>query len=123
MSLIDLLGASPPFFIGTCLMFGLLIGSFLNVVIYRVPVMLERQWRDQCMELAAQSSNPAAFGAAQTIEPFNLVVPRPACRTCKAPITAIQNIPVLSYLFLKGRCASCGTRISPRYPAVETLTG
>jgi len=120
--LLALLASSPAFFIGTCLVFGLVVGSFLNVVIYRIPVMLERQWHDQCMELAAQST-PATLGAAQTVEPFNLVVPRSACRTCKAPITAIQNIPVFSYLFLKGRCASCGTRISPRYPAVEALTG
>jgi leader peptidase (prepilin peptidase)/N-methyltransferase len=123
MSLIDLLSASPAFFIGTCLVFGLLIGSFLNVVIYRVPVMLERQWREQCMEITAgEPPNPPSDTAKPT-EPFNLVVPRSACPACKAPITAIQNIPVLSYVFLRGRCASCGVRISPRYPAIEALTG
>ncbi len=123
MSLIDLLGASPPFFIGTCLVFGLLIGSFLNVVIYRVPVMLERQWREQCSELAADGPPAATVSPAPAAAPFNLVVPRSACPACKAPITAIQNIPVLSYLFLRGRCAGCGVRISPRYPAIEALTG
>jgi leader peptidase (prepilin peptidase) / N-methyltransferase len=127
MSLIDLLGASPTFFIGTCMVFGLLIGSFLNVVIYRVPVMLERQWREQCVELAAsgpQAVTPGEAAApAAAPAPFNLVVPRSACPACKAPITAIQNIPVLSYLFLRGRCAGCGVRISARYPAIEALTG
>ena len=123
MSLIDLLGASPGFFVGTCLVFGLLIGSFLNVVIYRVPVMLERQWREQCMEMAASEPASPTVAEAKTPEPFNLVVPRSACPACKAPITAMQNIPVLSYLFLRGRCAGCGVRISPRYPAIETLTG
>src|ERR1700734_1225909 len=123
MSLIDFLGASPPFFIGTCLVFGLLIGSFLNVVIYRVPVMLERQWREQCSELAAQDPPTATASAPPAVAKFNLVVPRSACPACKAPITALQNIPVLSYLFLRGRCASCGVRISARYPAIEALTG
>jgi leader peptidase (prepilin peptidase) / N-methyltransferase len=126
MSLIDLLGASPTFFIGTCLVFGLLIGSFLNVVIYRVPVMLERGWREQCAELAANGPPGETTGSTASVvapEPFNLVVPRSACPACKAPITAIQNIPVLSYLFLRGRCAGCGVRISPRYPAIEALTG
>ena len=123
MSLIDVLGASPPFFIGTCLVFGLLIGSFLNVVIYRVPVMLERQWREQCSELAADGPPAATASPAPAAAPFNLVVPRSACPACKAPISAIQNIPVLSYLFLRGRCANCGVRISARYPAIEALTG
>jgi leader peptidase (prepilin peptidase) / N-methyltransferase len=123
MSLIDLLGSSPAFFIGTCLVFGLIVGSFLNVVIYRVPVMLERQWREQCAEMTATESVSSTSGATRTAEPFNLAVPRSACPSCKAPITAMQNIPVLSYLFLKGRCAGCGIRISPRYPAIEALSG
>lgn len=122
MELIELLGDSPALFIGTCLVFGLLVGSFLNVVIYRLPIMLERQWRDE----AAQATAAAAANAgapAPTPEHFNLVVPRSACPACKAPITALQNIPVLSYLFLKGRCAGCGARISARYPAIEALSG
>jgi leader peptidase (prepilin peptidase)/N-methyltransferase len=149
MSVIDLLSSSPAFFVGTCLVFGLLIGSFLNVVIYRVPIMLERQWREQCVELAASEAastapststpQPGAEASIESLsktkagsvaplptrasEPFNLVVPRSACPSCKAPITALQNIPVLSYLFLKGRCANCGVRISARYPAIEALTG
>src|SRR5580704_4161335 len=109
---IALLSSSPASFIGTCMVFGLLVGSFINVVIYRVPVILERQWREQCLELAADSagSADATPGTAPTAraEPFNLVVPRSACPACKAPITALQNIPVVSYLFLRGRCANCG---------------
>ncbi len=120
-AVLELLGSSPTAFIITCLVFGLAIGSFLNVVIYRVPIILERQWREQCQELAA--SGPPAEPAKQVDAPFNLMVPRSACPACKAPITAMQNIPVLSYLFLKGRCANCGVRISARYPAIEALTG
>jgi leader peptidase (prepilin peptidase)/N-methyltransferase len=107
---------------------GLLVGSFLNVVVYRVPVMLERQWREQCAELAATSPPAAPHGsqvapASKPAERFNLFVPRSACPSCKAPITALQNVPVLSYLFLKGRCARCGAQIGVRYPIVEALTG
>jgi Type II secretory pathway, prepilin signal peptidase PulO and related peptidases len=125
---IDALAASPALFIGACLVAGLIVGSFLNVVIHRLPIMLERQWRAQCEELARESagsgpqSAPTA-SASGTDERFNLLVPRSACPACKAPIRAHQNIPVLSYLFLKGRCAACGARISPRYPIVEALTG
>jgi leader peptidase (prepilin peptidase)/N-methyltransferase len=137
MELIELLGDSPAFFIGTCLVFGLLVGSFLNVVIYRLPIMLERQWAEEAAQTTAAADptatersageSPAASPPAPTPvtgpERFDLVVPRSACPKCKAPITALQNIPVLSYLFLKGRCAGCGTRISPRYPAIEALSG
>src|SRR5579871_3434205 len=116
MSVIELLTASQPMFIGTCLVLGLCVGSFLNVVIYRLPVMLDRQWRQQCAELH-NTELPTP------VEPFNLVVPRSACPACKAPITALQNIPILSYLVLRGKCAGCGIRISPRYPLIEALTG
>jgi leader peptidase (prepilin peptidase) / N-methyltransferase len=123
-SLFELLAVSPGFFVGTCLVLGLVIGSFLNVVIYRLPIMLEREWRAESLEIlggdpCASPGTPASPPRA----PFNLVVPRSACPACKAPITALQNIPVLSYLFLRGRCASCGVRITPRYPAIEALTG
>jgi leader peptidase (prepilin peptidase) / N-methyltransferase len=116
MSVLELLASSPGWFVGTCLVLGLLVGSFLNVVIYRLPVILDRQWRQECAELH-NTGIPVAK------EPFNLVVPRSACPGCKAPITALQNIPVLSYLVLRGRCAACGIRISPRYPLIEALTG
>jgi leader peptidase (prepilin peptidase) / N-methyltransferase len=122
MSVLELLAASPAFFIGTCLVFGLVVGSFLNVVIHRLPIMLERQWRQQCSEFVGTDSG-AKTVPAQILEPFNLMVPRSACPSCKAPITALQNIPLVSWVTLRGRCAGCGTPISVRYPLVELLTG
>ena len=122
MSVIELLAASPAFFLGTCLVLGLAVGSFLNVVIYRLPLMLDREWRAQCAELAGHDPH-AATAAGGPRGRFNLVVPRSACPSCKAPITALQNIPLLSWVFLRGRCAGCGTPISARYPLVELLTG
>ncbi len=130
-----LLTESPAVLIAAALVIGLLIGSFLNVVIYRLPVMLERQWRAECAELSAPSADasaatvrlarlqaevPAVLGKPA---PFNLLVPRSACPKCHTPIASYQNIPVLSYLLLGGRCAHCKTRITPRYPLVEALTG
>jgi leader peptidase (prepilin peptidase)/N-methyltransferase len=113
--MIDLLAVSGAVFIGVCTLLGLLIGSFLNVVIHRLPLMLDRQWRRQCLELDGKAE-------ADAVPAFNLITPRSACPACKAPITALQNIPVLSYLFLRGHCAGCGKRISARYPLVELLT-
>jgi leader peptidase (prepilin peptidase)/N-methyltransferase len=97
---------------------GLVIGSFLNVVIYRLPLMLERDWRRQCQEMLHPEA-PAAPAPA----PFNLLRPRSACPACKAPIRPQHNVPVLGYLWLRGRCAACGTHIPLRYPLVEALTG
>jgi leader peptidase (prepilin peptidase)/N-methyltransferase len=121
MSVIQLLAASPGLFVGTSFVLGLVVGSFLNVVIHRLPLMLERQWREQCAEMSAESgvTTPSAAAAG---ERFNLVVPRSACPSCGAPITALQNLPVLSWLLLRGRCASCGKPISVRYPLVEAFT-
>jgi leader peptidase (prepilin peptidase) / N-methyltransferase len=121
MVLLDALSASPAFFISAVLVLGLLVGSFLNVVIYRIPVMLERDWRAQCAELAQPAGSPA--GTVAAAPRFNLVVPRSTCPKCQAPITALQNIPVISYLVLRGRCANCRASISPRYPLIEALTG
>jgi leader peptidase (prepilin peptidase)/N-methyltransferase len=122
MVLLDALSASPAFFISAVLVLGLLVGSFLNVVIYRLPVMLEHDWAEQCAQLAAQAAGATA-GPVAAPPRFNLIVPRSTCPQCKAPITALQNIPVISYLVLRGRCANCRTPISPRYPLVEALTG
>jgi leader peptidase (prepilin peptidase)/N-methyltransferase len=122
MVLLDALSASPSFFICAVLVLGLLVGSFLNVVIYRVPVMLEREWQQQCAELA-RTADASAAPAAPAQPRFNLIVPRSTCPKCKAPITALQNIPVISYLVLRGRCARCAAPISPRYPLIEALTG
>ena len=100
---------------------GLLIGSFLNVVIYRLPRMLQREWIEQCREML--TADGVTLPAAEPAAPFNLVAPRSACPNCQAPIRAWQNIPVLSYLLLRGRCAACGQRISARYPVIELATG
>src|SRR5215467_13869950 len=127
MSAIELLAASPALFIGTCLVLGLLVGSFLNVVIYRLPIILDRQWREQYTEIQSIEVSGQTPATTQTpskpVERFNLVVPRSACPSCKAPITALQNIPVGSWVLLRGRCARCGAPISARYPLVELLTG
>src|SRR5262249_48031157 len=122
MSVIELLAASPALLIGTCLVLGLAVGSFLNVVIYRLPIMLERQWREQCAEPADGHSAPATSQSVAG-ETFNLVLPRSACPSCKTRLTALQNIPLVSWLALRGRCAHCGKPISVRYPLVELLTG
>jgi len=99
---------------------GLAVGSFLNVVIYRLPIILEREWRAQALELLPASAETRV--AEEEPVRFSLSLPRSACPVCKAPITALQNIPVLSWLMLRGRCASCQTSISARYPFVEILT-
>jgi leader peptidase (prepilin peptidase)/N-methyltransferase len=115
----------PALFVATGLL-GLAIGSFLNVVVYRVPIMMERAWREQCAELQAGDTavNPAGEATAAPADavggkPFNLWWPPSACPGCGKPIAAHHNIPVLSYLWLRGRCAACGSRISSRYPIVE----
>ncbi len=95
---------------------GLLVGSFLNVVIYRLPIMMQRGWRQECetfLELPISKHEP---------EIFNLSLPHSHCPQCEQGIKAYQNIPVLSYLFLRGKCANCGTNIAIRYPFVEALT-
>jgi leader peptidase (prepilin peptidase)/N-methyltransferase len=98
----------------------LAVGSFLNVVIYRLPVMLERQWQDQAREFLEQPQSESESD--DRSEPFNLMVPRSRCPSCDHLISAWQNIPIFSWIFLKGRCGNCGTRISIRYPTVELLT-
>ncbi|MFZ2739546.1 MAG: A24 family peptidase [Burkholderiaceae bacterium] len=95
---------------------GLLIGSFLNVVIYRLPKMMERQWAADCAEFSGATPSPVT-------EAFNLMVPRSRCQNCGHTIRFYENIPVLSYLFLRGQCSSCHSPISPRYPLVELATG
>jgi len=99
---------------------GLVVGSFLNVVIYRLPIILEREWRAQAMEMLPASSETLV--AEEEPGRFTLSMPRSACPACKAPITILQNIPVMSWLVLRGRCASCRSPISPRYPLVEIIT-
>lgn len=104
---------------------GLLIGSFLNVVIYRLPKMLERQWAQevQAAQALADDGGTAASADAVAQEPFNLVVPRSRCPSCGHMVQWYENIPVLSYLFLRGRCSACKAPIGIRYPLVELATG
>ncbi len=94
--------------------FGLAIGSFVNVVAHRLPIMLERAWRLEITEATGQAAGADALPAR-----YNLRVPRSACPHCGHVLRAYENIPVLSYAFLRGRCSSCRARISPRYPLVE----
>jgi leader peptidase (prepilin peptidase)/N-methyltransferase len=108
---------SPLLFIAVVFAFCLVIGSFLNVVIYRLPIMMERDWREQCEEFA---KSPPDLDIPE--ERFDLVVPRSRCPSCGKLIKAWQNIPVISYLILGGRCANCKESISARYPVVEMMT-
>jgi leader peptidase (prepilin peptidase)/N-methyltransferase len=110
----------PALFAGSALVLGLVIGSFLNVVIYRLPIMLEREWRAQALELAPAA---AAGGGTDPAPRFTLSVPRSVCPRCNAPISAWHNIPVVSWIALRGRCVSCKAPISVRYPLVELATG
>ncbi|MDH3351759.1 MAG: A24 family peptidase [Gammaproteobacteria bacterium] len=112
----DLFAQAPAVFIAVAFAFALIIGSFLNVVIYRLPLMMQREWRDQCEELKSAPAPDLPEGD------FNLVVPRSRCPSCGEPISAWQNIPVLSYLLLSARCANCQTKIAVRYPLVEFFT-
>ena len=116
MDVINFIAGEPLFYLVLAFITGLMVGSFLNVVIYRVPLMLEREWKQQCTEL--MDLEPVEETAR-----FNLLTPRSACPSCGHQITALQNIPVSSYLLLRGKCAACNTRISPRYPLIELLTG
>jgi leader peptidase (prepilin peptidase)/N-methyltransferase len=115
MGFLSLLAESPELSVGLALAVGLAIGSFLNVVILRVPRMMENEWNQQAAEVRGEP--------APDLPTFNLVTPRSQCPSCGHQITALENVPVLSWLFLRGRCSGCGTRISARYPAVELATG
>lgn len=126
MNLIDSLQQHPTLFYSYVAIIGLLVGSFLNVVIYRLPIMMEREFKSQCRlwladELAIKPS--AVEPSTNTPVAFNLVVPRSRCPNCKSPIKASQNIPIVSYLLQKGRCAVCATPISKAYPIVEAVSG
>ncbi|WP_417700346.1 prepilin peptidase [Pseudoalteromonas lipolytica] len=107
------------FYLLTVGLVSLCIGSFLNVVIYRLPLMMKREWQSECRLLLADE---LTINHTEEPTPFNLVTPNSTCPQCKAPIKIWQNIPVISWLILKGRCASCEAPISVRYPIVEMLT-
>ena len=106
----------PLAFITVAFLLALLIGSFLNVVIYRLPIMMERDWRKQCDDFAETPVTEIPDGR------FDLFLPRSRCSSCSEQITALQNIPVVSYLLLGGKCGHCKAPISKRYPIIELLT-
>ena len=115
MELFYLLEQNPAFFIGTVFVLGLMVGSFLNVVIYRLPLMMERDWQAQYQEYLGESPAEEA--------PLSLAQPASRCPHCNHKIRFYENIPVLSYLWLRGKCSSCQAAISIRYPLIELLTG
>lgn len=116
MTILEVFAAYPAVYLGVVFVVGLVVGSFLNVVIHRLPQMMERDWQAQCAEMRDEPYEPPK-------DKLNLVVPRSRCPSCGHGIRAWENIPVVSYLLLRGRCSSCGTQISLRYPMVELATG
>jgi leader peptidase (prepilin peptidase) / N-methyltransferase len=109
------LSTEPAIFITVSVIFGLLVGSFLNVVIHRLPKMMEREWHNNCLALQGKEVSEQTK--------FTLATPRSACPSCNHQISALENIPIISYLLLGGKCKSCKSKISIRYPLVEALTG
>lgn len=117
MTLIELLQTNSALLIGMCVLLGLIIGSFLNVVVYRLPIMMENRWQAESRALLELDDGVPQEPA------FNLVVPRSACPQCQHAIAWYENIPVVSWLALRGRCSGCHTPISKRYPLVELASG
>ncbi len=117
MTIIAYLEGNMAVLLAATAVFGLIIGSFLNVVIHRLPIMIEREWRSHCAEILNND-----LGEENTANRFDLIVPRSRCPQCGHGISVLENIPIISYLILKGKCAACGTPISIRYPLVEALT-
>ncbi len=114
-NLVVLFEQFPAIYLVSIFVLGLCVGSFLNVVIYRLPIMMQIEWRHDCLEFLEQSPGDAQ-------EKFNLVFPRSRCGVCGHPISALENIPLLSYILLRGKCAACKTPISMQYPMVELFT-
>lgn len=124
--IISTLQSNSVLLISIVLILGLLIGSFLNVVVFRYPISLFREWEEMAKEILSERGfklTPPAEPFDKQPKKFNLVVPRSACPKCSHNITSIENIPVISYLFLRGKCRKCKNPISIRYPFVELLTG
>ena len=122
--MLDALGSLPAGVLASLAgIVGLLVGSFLNVVIYRLPKMMELQWARECAELASGNVTPSRAASLDAPEPFNLLVPRSRCSSCGHAIRWYENIPVASYLFLQGKCLACATPYGLRYPVVELLCG
>lgn len=135
MTLLTLLEHSPFLLIGLACVLGLLVGSFLNVVIYRLPVMMQREWRSDCLSYLIQATNDSDEKALNVaaieaqgkdeaqLKPFNLTLPLSRCPKCQSAIKPYQNVPVISYILLGGQCAVCKNPISMRYPLIEAFTG
>ncbi len=117
MTMVEYLQANTSALLIAAALFGLLIGSFLNVVIYRLPVMMEQEWRSHCAEFLGTPEQQQ-----ESADRFDLLVPRSRCPHCGHKIRALENIPVLSYLMLRGKCSACGAPISIRYPLIESLS-
>ncbi len=115
MPLSDVLRTEPAFFVTFSVILGLMVGSFLNVVIHRLPKMMEQEWHANCLELQGKEIPEQAK--------YTIATPRSACPQCGHQITALENIPIVSYLMLGGKCKGCKTKISMRYPLIEALTG
>jgi len=115
LELSDLLRTNPTIFVTFSIILGLMVGSFLNVVIHRLPKMMEREWHNNCLELQGKEVPEQPK--------YTIVTPRSACPSCGHQITAMENIPIISYLILGGKCKGCKAKITMRYPLVEALTG
>ena len=121
-SIIEVMQSQLWFYLTTVGLVSLCVGSFLNVVIYRLPLMMQREWQSECRLLLEDELNTNQAKPKNTSEPFNLVKPNSTCPKCKTAIKPWQNIPIISWLILKGKCASCSNPISIRYPAIEAIT-
>lgn len=119
MELVSLFRENATFFLVVVGLFSLLVGSFLNAAIYRIPIMLQREWREECEDLLDGEADDVEHVSGEN---FNLFVPRSQCPNCGHMITALENIPVISYLFLRGKCFSCKAGISIQYPIIEMFT-
>ncbi|AUL73806.1 prepilin peptidase [Pseudoalteromonas sp. 13-15] len=121
-SIIEVMQSQLWFYLTTVGLVSLCVGSFLNVVIYRLPLMMQREWQSECRLLLEDELNTNQAKPKNTSEHFNLVKPNSTCPKCKTAIKPWQNIPIISWLILKGKCASCSNPISIRYPAIEAIT-
>lgn len=121
-SIIEVMQSQLWFYLTTVGLVSLCVGSFLNVVIYRLPLMMQREWQSECRLLLEDELNTNQAKPKNTSEPFNLVKPNSTCPKCKTAIKPWQNIPIISWLILKGKCASCSNPISIRYPTIEAIT-
>ncbi len=128
MNIFTYFSLNSDFFLFSVFLLSLLVGSFLNVVIYRLPIMLKREWKSDCIGFLSEELESDEFGktidaaSGKDQETFNLSVPRSRCPSCGHQITALENIPVISWLFLRGKCSQCDSRISIRYPIIELTT-